>query len=61
MAAHPVEVGHPTETFVSAPRQPRGVPGWALTALFVGVAGAVTAAWFVALSLLILWLIRAIF
>ena len=53
--------GRPPEPFVSASRQGRHVPGRGLTALFVGVVGAVTAAWLVALALLILWLIRAVF
>ena len=52
--------GRPPEPFVSASRQRRRVPRGALTILFVGLAGAVTAAWFVALVLMTLWLIRAI-
>jgi hypothetical protein len=51
----------PPDLFVSASRQRRRVPDRALATLFVGVAGAVTVAWFVALALLVLWLIRAVF
>ena len=51
----------PPEPFVSASRQRRRLPDRALATLFVGVAGAVTAAWFVALALLALWLIRLVF
>jgi hypothetical protein len=51
----------PPDRFVSASRQRRRLPDRALTTLFVGVAGAVTAAWLVALALLTLWLIRAVF
>jgi hypothetical protein len=53
--------GRPPEPFVSASRQGRHVPGRALTTLFIGVLGAVIAAWLAALALLILWLIRAVF
>ena len=51
----------PPVPFVSASRQRPRVSGRALTALFIGVVSAVTAAWFVALALLALWVMRAVF
>jgi hypothetical protein len=52
---------HPPEPYVSASRQRPRLNRRALIALFVGVVGAVTVAWFVALALLTLWLVRAVF
>jgi hypothetical protein len=51
----------PPEPFVSASRQGRRESGRALLALLVGLGGVVTAAWFLALGLLVLWLISLIF
>ena len=53
--------GRPPEPFVFSSRPRPRVSGHALAGLFVGVVAAVTAAWFVALALLALWVIRAIF
>jgi hypothetical protein len=50
----------PPESFVSESQQ-RSEPARALLALIVGLGGVVTAAWFLALGLLVVWLISAIF
>ena len=53
--------GRPPEPFVSASRRRPRVTGRALTALFIAVVVAVTAAWFVSLALVALWVVRAVF